>query len=136
MNDERKKADEIVRALREEYKETDKVYFFLRTLLKDAADMIENQQSKLTDYHHMKQMVDGKMSENQRLRRINENLQAQLSLSQRREKAAVEDIYRISACDACKHYDPDENACAKPLADSNTCFEWRGPQEAEKGEAE
>ena len=41
-------ADEIVRALREAYKETDKVYFFLRTLLKDAADLIESQQSQLT----------------------------------------------------------------------------------------
>ena len=54
--------------------------------------------------------------------------------AQRRERAAVEDLYRIAACDACKHYDPDENACAKPMVESYKCFEWRGPQEAWKGE--
>ena len=46
--DELKNADEIARALREAYKETDKVYFFLRTLLKDAADLIDSQQARLT----------------------------------------------------------------------------------------
>ena len=47
--DEFKKADEIVRALREEYKETDKVYFFLRTLLKDAADLIGSLTAQLAE---------------------------------------------------------------------------------------
>jgi hypothetical protein len=55
-----------------------------------------------------------------------ESLQAQLAESQRRERAAVEEIYSIAACDACKHYDPDENDCAKPMADAHKCFEWRG----------
>lgn len=57
-----------------------------------AAALIESLQAELADYHHMSELVDGKMEENQRLRRINENLQAQLSASQRREKAAVEDL--------------------------------------------
>lgn len=54
-----------------------------------AADLIESLQAELTDYHHMSELVDGKMKENQRLRRINENLQEQLAASQRREKAAL-----------------------------------------------
>ena len=97
---ELKKADEIVRALREAYKETDKVYFFLRTLLKDAADLIEN-------------------------------LTSQLAESQRREKAAVEDINLLEDCSVCKHHDLD--SC--DLAGTKCHFEWRGPQ-AEKGEAD
>ena len=98
---ELKKADKIVRALREAYKETDKVYFFLRTLLKDAADLIENRTSQLAE-------------------------------SQRREKAAVEDINLLEDCGVCKHHDLD--SC--DLAGTECHFEWRGPQEAEKGEAD
>ena len=60
-----------------------------------------------------------------------ESLQAQLAASQRRERAAVEEIYKIAACDACKHYDPDENDCAKPMVDSHRCFEWHGPMAGE-----
>ena len=75
------------------------------------------------------------MGDNQReAANLIESLQAQLAESQRREQAAVEEVYKIAACDACKHYDPDENACAKPMVNSGDCFEWRGPQEAEEGE--
>lgn len=59
-----------------------------------------------------------------------ESLQAQLAESQRRERAAVEDLNLTANCDVCKHYDADEISCAKPTVDSYSCFEWRGPQEA------
>ncbi len=61
-----------------------------------------------------------------------DRLRSQLAEAQRRADAAMEEIYKIAACDACKHYDPDENDCAKPMVDSHKCFEWRGPV-AEKG---
>jgi len=106
-------ADEIVRALRDdcedcpEFGKTDKkchgLYYCPN---RDAAALIERMQDQLL-----------------------QNTQ-QLAASQARERAAVAEIYKIAACDACKHYDPDENDCAKPLADSHKCFEWRGPQEA------
>ena len=55
-------------------------------------------------------------------------LQTQLSASQRREQAAVEDIYKMTdgECDVCKHYNPDKNTCAKPFVPRDECFEWRG----------
>ena len=95
-----------------------------------AADLIDSLQAQLTDYHHMEQLVDGKMAENQRLRKINEKLQSQLAASQRREKAAVEDINLLEDCGVCKHHDLD--SC--DLAGTKCHFEWRGPQ-AEEGEA-
>ena len=67
----------------------------------DAADLIDSLTTQLTDYHHMEKLVDGKMTENQRLRKINENLQSRFAASQRREKAAVEDIRQ--ACTTCMH---------------------------------
>lgn len=63
-----------------------------------------------------------------------ESLQAQLTESQRRERAAVEDLKRtpgIWPCFACKHAGQMSIRC-RP--DSRDCFEWRGPQEAGKGE--
>lgn len=66
-----------------------------------------------------------------------ESLQAQLTASQRRADAAVEDIYKMTdggECDICKHYNPDKNTCAKPFVPYDDCFEWRGPQEAGEGE--
>jgi hypothetical protein len=68
------------------------------------------------------------------LRVENVALRAQLDAEKRRADAAVEDIYRIASCDACKHYDADKSACAKPSAEIRECFDWRGPQEAWKGE--
>jgi hypothetical protein len=63
-----------------------------------------------------------------------ESLQAQLATEKRRADAAVEDLNLTANCDVCKHYDADEISCAKPTVDSYSCFEWRGPQEAGKGE--
>ena len=75
--------DEIVRALREnvgwcganEYE----IPLCMGDNQREAADLIESLQARLADYHHMSELVDGKMEENQRLRRINENLQEQLA---------------------------------------------------------
>jgi hypothetical protein len=82
-----------------------------------------------------------------------ESLQAQLAASQRRERAAVEDMKRI--VDAVREEHCDETCCFACAFDCDTsitdsgcyanecpgferddCFEWRGPQEAGKGEAE
>ena len=60
------------------------------------ASAVDDLQAQLADYHHMSELVDGKMGENQRLRRINENLQEQLAASQRRGRAAAE-IRRLTA---------------------------------------
>jgi hypothetical protein len=62
---------------------------------------------------------------------------AALRESQRRERAAVEDIYKMTdggECDICKHYNPDKNTCAKPFVPYDDCFEWRGPQDEEGAE--
>jgi hypothetical protein len=80
-----------------------------------------------------------------------ESLQAKLAAEKRRADAAVEDMKLIvdavreehcdeTCCFACK-FDCDTsitdsgcyaNEC--PGFDTNECFEWRGPQEAGKGE--
>ena len=77
--------DEIVRALHK-YAKNAQENFEVDTMrgFDSAADLIESLQAKLADYHHMSELVDGKMAENQRLRRINENLTA------RAEKAEAE----------------------------------------------
>ena len=95
MNDEIKKADEIVRNLHECACEG------CPADILDAADLIDS-------------------------------LTAQLTASQRREKAAVEDINLLEDCGVCKHHDLD--SC--DLAGTKCQFEWRGPQEAEKGAAD
>ena len=101
---------------------------------------IKQLEEQLADYHHMSELVDGKMEENQRLRRINENLQEQLAASQHRERAAVEDISRVAyrqkvmPCAACafekgaNHWDP----CSE-CSEIHSHFVWRGPQEAGEG---
>ena len=136
--------DEIVKALRWLAKETE--FTFAAENLNGAAALIESMQAQLADYHHTSELVDGKMEENQRLRRINENLQSKLAASQRREQAAVEnmkiiaDTYREKNCDdgicgLCK-FDADHgldgyaNEC--PGFETDDCFEWRDPQEAER----
>lgn len=98
---------------------------------------IKQLEEQLADYHHMSELVDGKMTENQRLRRINENLQSQLSASRSREMAAVEQIEQQMVFDAQRGCEPCE-ICAN--AEKTPCIyckpKWRGPQEAEKGETE
>lgn len=64
-----------------------------------AADLIESLTAQLIDYHHMEQLVDGKMAENQRLRKINEKLQSQLTESQREGRDA-----RNELCNKCGRY--------------------------------
>ena len=121
------------------------------------ASAVDDLQAQLADYHHMSELVDGKMEENQRLRRINENLQAQLAESQRRERAAVEDLEGAGACFTCKHFRRNGGDCfgagrcrldgieiwpcnepgvyrVEVPDDGRKTYEWRGPQEAEKGE--
>ena len=97
MTYEIKNADEIVRALRDYAADCDDDEACCQCTFawvcdkcgnnapKIIADLIESLTAQLTDYHHMAQLVDGKMAENQRLRKINEKLQSQLAESQRRE---------------------------------------------------
>ena len=108
--DEIEKAKEIVRTLRDAERNTelDCEINELRPTLTQAADLIDSLTAQLTDYHHMEQLVDGKMAENQRLRKINEKLQSQLAESQCREKADAELIRKIyfatdeDLCDCCR----------------------------------
>ena len=107
-----------------------------------AADALAAVTAQLTDYHHMEQLVDGKMAENQRLRKINEKLQSQFAASQRREKAAVEDLKKlatksITPCHSCAETCLFPASLAPEYQPPAWCREWkwRGPQ-AEKGEAE
>ena len=66
---------------------------------------------------------------------------AALRETQRRADAAVEDLnsyarFEKERCAYCIHDDecePGEMLCSY---NGDTAFEWRGPQEAEKGEAE
>lgn len=101
------------------------------------ADLIVDLTAQLTDYHRMSKLVDGKMAENQRLRRINETVQAQLTATQKRLDAAEKDITALGneSCESCKLC--RKCPCCKP-GERGVCkgFEWRGPQEEEKGEAE
>lgn len=75
-----------------------------------------------------------------------ESLQAQLTASQRRERAAVEDLEWLAGttvdslrCNICK-YNPNDMGCeldGSQFDDDGECrFTWRGPQEAGKGESE
>lgn len=71
-----------------------------------------------------------------------ENLQTQLAESQRREKAAVEELHRAAPCFACTHFERNkEGGCvgagrcryAEPeMSRYPDRFDWRGPSE-EKG---
>lgn len=64
-------AEKIVEALRDGYEETDAVYFFARTIFRDAADLIESQAAYIA------------------------RLNTLLTASQRRERAAVELIAKL-----------------------------------------
>ena len=146
-------ADEIVKALRENAEWCDANEYDVPLCMGDnqraAADLIESLQAQLADYHHMSELVDGKMEENQRLRRINENLQEQISASHWRERAAAEDLKEALynplsiECEYCKYYGAETE---EHIAESGgchacenhggflACFEWRGPQEDGEGD--
>jgi hypothetical protein len=73
------------------------------------------------------------------LRVENVALRAQLTASQRRADAAVEDINSVRMCHTCKHFLREFGMggieCKIPCATiRHENFEWRGPQEAGKGE--
>jgi hypothetical protein len=99
-------ADEIVRALLCQDEYADDDYAWSEDLHHDAADLIES-------------------------------LQAQLTTTQKRLEAAEKDITALGneSCESCKLC--RKCPCCKP-GERGVCkgFEWRGPQEAEKGEAE
>ena len=74
----------------------------------------------------------------EQLRAENASLRAQLAESQRRERAAVEDLKRFSACCQC-NANIDGSCCDMfdgTAENKYFCsnWQWRGPQ-AEKGEA-
>ena len=61
-----------------------------------------------------------------------ESLETQLAESQRRERAAVEDLRRfpgITPCHVCKWYIRKGVVEMHCKMDTRSCFEWRGPQE-------
>lgn len=90
----------------------------------------------------------GEASELMEISDLIESLQAQLAASQRRERAAVEDMKLIvdavreehcdeTCCFACKFdcdtsiTDSGDYACECPGFERDDCFEWRGPQDEE-----
>ena len=62
-----------------------------------------------------------------------ESLQAQLAESQRRERAAVEDLETAESCITCEHDWDCEYSNSNGCSIAN--YKWRGPQEGE-GNAE
>ena len=124
--------DEIVKALRS-YAKNAQENFEVDTMqdFDLAADLIESMQA---DLRHEEKVSHGQMEQNKRLRKMMDKLQAQLAESLWRERAAVEDLY-----EACKGSPCNNGICAKKNCTGNhiPCeFEWRGPQEAGKGETE
>ena len=70
-----------------------------------------------------------------------ESLQAQLAESQRRERAAVEDLSTYKDCGFCVHVQ-DQQYCYKNCQRhvdvdnfrTHPCWQWRGPEEGEPHE--
>ena len=150
--------DEIVKALRWLAKETE--FIFAAENLEGAADLIEslqakhkqaalNYQQKCRDVVELEAQlakydalaadygIDGKtmltLAKSQiRTAQDNINLQEQLAASRRREQADVEDARQGSVCRTCHYLN---NGC-EPLNLDAGChkWQWRGPQEAGKGE--
>jgi hypothetical protein len=85
-----------------------------------------------------KRGYSGEASEWLELADLIESLQAQLAASQRREKAAVEDINSVRMCHTCKHFLREfgmggiecEIPCVTIRCEN---FEWRG-SDARKGD--
>lgn len=104
-------ADEIVRALREKYDETDVVYFFARTIFREAADLIESLQAQL--------------AESKRRERA-----AVKDLATYKECGFCVHVQDQQYCykNCQRHVDADNFR-------THPCWEWRGPQEAGEGES-
>lgn len=115
-----------------------------------AADMIESLQAQLyqckeeneawdnTDCNACPfsdwEACDELCSSKNELLKFAKSLADQLTESQRRERAAVEDIKRMPSvwpCYACKHIGKMSNRCHKH---DRECFEWRGLEEGESDE--
>ena len=103
MNDEIKKADEIVKALRWLAKDTE--FVFAAENLNDAADLIESMQAEVTKW---KERHNQAALNFQQENRENAKLQAQLTESERKEKENAELIRKIyfatdkDLCDCCR----------------------------------
>lgn len=156
-------ADEIVRALRCEHGHLtnhgrDFMLNYTREeffkILNESADLIESLQA---DLRHEEKISHGQMEQNKRLRKMMDKLQANLADSQRRERAAVEDLNGTGACFTCKHFRRNGGDCfgagrcrldgieiwpcnepgvyrVEVPDDGRKTYEWRGHQEAGKGE--
>lgn len=64
-----------------------------RTLVPQLCDALEAAQKELIDYHHTQKTADGKMAENARLRRINEQLTARAEIAEAERDKANKCIY-------------------------------------------
>lgn len=110
---------ELVKALRDAYEEADKVYFHLRTIIKDAADLIESLQAQLA-------------AEKRRADAAVEDMKV-MALAMRESDELSE-----GCCFACAHDGqnlPDDailiyGEC--PGYEADDCFEWRGPVAGEE----
>ena len=103
--------NQIVRALRENYDETDTVYFFARMLFKNAADCIEKLLEEIHNATVHADCMEAKASA----------YQAELEASKRRERAATECIGEIE-------YALDKAGYTNSRIDE-AIFEWRGPEQ-------
>ncbi|WP_040663846.1 hypothetical protein [Oscillibacter ruminantium] len=75
---------------------------------------IKQLEEQLADYHHTSELVNGKMAENQRLRRINENLQEQLAAE--RAKYAELQRYNVDCTKQCGMLQMDTSATRRLAA--------------------
>lgn len=140
-------SDEIVRALRNYAKAFGPTPLHIRGDMEIAAATIESLQAQLDKlekriahegFSDLETMISKYKTVMLAANEISietdeeiEALEAQLSESQRRERAAVEDIpvaHDRGRCAVCKHKRSDGGACNK--WPDRSCFEWRGPQEA------
>ena len=94
-------------------------YFIMR----DVKTLIESLQAQLIEGQN--RHAQSALNYQQKCRDIAE-LESQLTESQRRERAAVEDIKKPSVCDCCKRYCQGDDMC---IDNGRMNFDWRGPQE-------
>ena len=141
-------ADVIVKALRHCYQEdihgcggcplNENDLCYEANLELSAADLIESLQKQLND------MTDTARQNYCKFVRMSEErdeLQNELAESQRRERAAVEDLSTYKDCGFCIHVQ-DQQYCYKNCQRhvdvdnfrTHPCWQWRGPQEGEPHE--
>lgn len=133
-------ADEIVRALRENAEWCDaneyEVPICMGDNQREAADLIESLQAQIAaervKFAELQRYNVDCTKQFGMVQMDKVNLQNLLTESQRRERAAVEDLELNAACPCrvCKN-----SKCYRRNGRENCKFEWRGPQEAGKGEA-